>query len=118
VVTTRTPIDRPARPPITRRAVQLWEAMQRIECTCPPRNWSRYWEHEICDGCAERNRLRRGIHAELQLKPWEIPAVMAPDAPNPWPVGSRRHAGWRPNADAVERWLALEAAARELRRAT
>jgi hypothetical protein len=117
MVTTRTPIDRPGRVQVTPRAVALWEQMQQVECTCTPRDWSRYWEHQRCDGCEEQNRLRRAIHVELRLPPWEIPAVMPPDAPNPWPPGSRRHAEWRPNADAVARWEILATASKE-RRAT
>ena len=59
MVTTRTPIDRPGRVQVTPRAVALWEQMQQVECTCTPRDWSRYWEHQRCDGCEEQNRLRR-----------------------------------------------------------
>jgi hypothetical protein len=112
--TKRTPVNRPARVQVTPRAVALWEAMQRVECTCEPRNWARYWEHERCDGCEERSRLRCAIHAELRLKPYER-AVQDPDMPNPWPAGSHRHAGWAPDPDAVARWRALKAASRERR---
>jgi hypothetical protein len=112
--TKRTPIDRPPRIEITARAVALWEQIQVLECTCAPRSWgANYWNDELCDGCAERNRLRRAIHAELRLKPWEIPAVMAPDTPNPFPAGSPRAKNWRPDQDAVARWEALAEASRE-----
>jgi|SRR5262245_6693620 len=91
MATKRTPIDRPPRTPITPEAIRLFEAMKRIKCTCEPRDWDgKYWEHELCAGCEERNRLRRNLHQELRLKPWER-TVMAPDAPNPWPAGSPAH---------------------------
>lgn len=114
--TKRTPVDRRTRMEITPEAVRLFEAMKRIECTCAPRDWERYWEFEPCEGCEERSRLRRAIHRELKLPPWAIPCVVDPNAPNPWPAGSPRHARWRPNPDAVARWRALEAASREMRR--
>jgi len=114
--TKRTPIDRPPRIGITPRAVELWELMQQFTCTCEPRDWDgKYWEHELCPGCEERNLLRRELHQELRLKPWEK-TVMTPDAPCPWPTGSRAAEGWGPDPDAVERWRALEAASREMRR--
>jgi len=116
--TKRTPIDRSHRTPITPRAVELWELMRQFTCTCEPRDWDgRYWEHEPCPGCEERNLLRRALHQELKLKPWEI-TIRDPDAPNPWPAGSFAAKGWAPDPDAVERWRALAAASRERRRAS
>ena len=114
MVTKRTPIDRPPRMEITPRAVELWEQMQGLVCTCKPRDWGgAYWEHELCPGCQERTLFRRAIGQELRLPPWDIPYIIDPDAPNPWPAGSLRHARWRPDPDAVARWKALEAASRE-----
>jgi hypothetical protein len=113
--TKRTPINRPALPRITQRAVKLWERMQQLECTCAPRDWNgKYWEHEFCAGCQEWGRLDRAIHHELQLKLWEN-AVKDPDASNPYPVGSYAHEQWERDLDAETRWHALEVAAQEMR---
>ena len=117
MATKRVPIDRPVRMEITPRAVRLWEQMQRLECTCAPRDWDgAYWGHELCAGCEKRGQLKGGLHRELQLRPWED-AVSDPDALNPYPVGTYAHEHFERDRDAEARWRTLEAASKELRRA-
>jgi hypothetical protein len=64
-----------------------------------------------CPACERILALDGILFDELQLAPWDIGcSVEAPDSTNPYPVGCIQHERWAPNADAVERWLALDAA--------
>jgi hypothetical protein len=112
--TNRTPTRRqPRRPRITPQAIELFDQMQRLECTCPddldPSGLR-------CEGCNEHRRLMWELHAELQLRPWED-TLEAPNGKNPYPPGSYAAEHWHPDVEAVARWRALEAASREARRA-
>jgi len=119
MATKRTPLRREVLTPLTPRAIELWEAMQRLECTCLPRDWDgAYWEHQECAGCAEAGRLDSELWRELQLKLWQWPAVEDPNAANPYPEGSHAWKQWGDgNLEAQARWKALQRASREARRA-
>jgi hypothetical protein len=103
---------------ITPEAIRLFEAMERIECTCAPRDWDgKYWEHEPCPGCDRWWKLHGMLHRELGCKPWDWPCIEHPDSVSGYPEGSEASKRWRPNMEAQELWKALDAAAREARRA-
>jgi hypothetical protein len=116
--TKRVPINRPARMEITNEAIRLFEAMDRIECTCVPRDWDgEYWTHMPCPGCDRWWKLHSKLHRELGCKPWEWPCIQHPDTVSGYPEGSEAYKRWKPDLEAQELWQALDAAAREARRA-
>lgn len=96
--TRRTPIDRSRKPQITITAIRLFERMRR--CRDDDRWWALHGS--LCD--------------ELGTWPWEWPAIENPAGGNPHPPGTANHASWEPDEEARERWRALEAGARELRK--
>jgi hypothetical protein len=73
MTTNRTPIQRPALTMITPRAVELYESMGALRCTClpPPRPPTR----GPCPGCAKWYDLHDQLHRELAARPWEWPIV-------------------------------------------
>jgi hypothetical protein len=71
MTTNRTPIQRPALTMITPRAVELFVAMGKLRCTCPPPSPKR----SPCPGCERWYDLHADLHDELQCKPWEWPCV-------------------------------------------
>jgi len=103
MTTNRTPIQRPAATPITDRALDLFEAMGRLKCSCPP---PRPLAGEPCPGCRQWFDLHDLLHTELKLKPWQ------------WPCVSRRgpkHAGdtcWNDEISARMKMLSNAAKAR------
>jgi hypothetical protein len=114
----RTPLNRQRRKlQSTPKAIRLFIAMERVECTCAPRDWAgEYWKHTLCAGCDEWWRLHSELDKELGCRPWQWPCVEPPDAENPYPEGSYAAARWQPNLEAQERWRLLkEAAARRSR---
>ena len=72
MTTNRTPIKRPAATLITGRALDLFEAMGKLRCTCPPPEPLR---GEPCPGCKEWFGLHELLHSELKLRPWQWPCV-------------------------------------------
>jgi hypothetical protein len=76
MTTNRTPIQRPAAAMISPRAIDLWEAMGNLRCTCAPRDWDgKYWEHQQCPGCERWYDLHGELNDELGCAPWEWPCV-------------------------------------------
>jgi len=62
----------PPEPKITDRALDLFAAMGRLRCTCPP---PRPLAGGPCPGCAAWFDLHAELHDELKLKPWQWPCV-------------------------------------------
>jgi hypothetical protein len=104
-----------ARPEITPAAIAAFRKIKELEaaCSCLPRNWEKYWEHEPCASCEARATQWAKLRAELHLPPWQWPPVQNPDARNPYPAGSRAAAGWKPYPAAQELWRILEEAGAE-----
>jgi hypothetical protein len=69
--TRRTPLVRLPGVQITPRAVDLFVAMGKLKCSCPPPSPMR----EPCTGCQQWCDLHEALHDELQLPPWQWPAV-------------------------------------------
>jgi len=110
--TKRVPIGRPAAPMITVEVIKLFEAMRRCHCTCNPDD--RYTE---CPGCKKRQELDEQIGRELKAPVWEYPCLERPGATNPYPRSHANYMWWeKRDRGPQERWMALEQAARELRR--
>jgi hypothetical protein len=94
-------------------ALDLFVAMEKCECTCPPRDWAGEYWHQAdneCAGCETWWRLNSRLVDLLKLRPWQWPAYTHPDARNPWPEGSYMHSRWAPDAEGQERFRQLEAA--------
>jgi len=112
--TKRTPRSRSGVMRVTPRAIKLFDAMQRCNCTCPERDWGgKYWEHEQCAGCVKYYALRDKLHDELKLSPWDWPTVQSPTAENPYPPFHAQFPLWKPDHKAVKRWKILYQASRE-----
>jgi hypothetical protein len=71
MTTNRTPIERPALTMITPRAIDLYVAMGKLRCTCPPPSLKR----SPCRGCRRWHDLHAELHDELRCEPWEWPCV-------------------------------------------
>jgi hypothetical protein len=114
--TKRTPINRPPTGGrITDEAIALFDAMQRINCVCPPIDWGgEFWKRRECVGCQRWWELHSQLHDALNLKPWNWPVYQHPDS-NPYPSWHAQHGKWA-IAEAQERWRALDAASRWQRR--
>jgi hypothetical protein len=70
--TRRVPLVRRPAVRITPRAVELYESMGALRCTCPsPKPPTR----EPCPGCARWYDLHEQLHTELRCKSWEWPCV-------------------------------------------
>jgi hypothetical protein len=116
--TNRTRINRQPVERITPEAIKLFEAMERLECTCPPRDWEgEYWKHTPCRGCDRWWELHSRLYHLLGCKPWQWPCVEHPAAVPGYPEGSLAALAWNPDLGARARWKALDRAAREARRA-
>jgi hypothetical protein len=125
VTVNRTPISRPARPRFSDAALDLLAKMKRVRCTCPPFeiDWrGEYWKRSPeppCWGCQQWDEL----HSQLcdhwpGYRPWFWPVVADPEAPCPYPEWHAERADWmQRNQQAIERWLAIDAALRERARA-
>ena len=72
--TRRTPLVRRPAVQVTPRAVDLYIAMGKLKCTCPPPALKR----STCPGCERWWDLHADLHSELAAKPWE------------WPVAARK----------------------------
>ena len=119
MTTTRTPIGRaPRAAQITPRAIAAFRKMQRLEmkCTCAPDWEGKYFEHEQCRACDQWFRQHRILHGELNLQPWQWPAIENPDAVSPYPPGSEAALNDKPDLEAQERCRMLERAAAEAER--
>ena len=92
MVTTRTPINRPPRSHITPRAIELFKQMQG------------------CDGELSQ-QLHNELHDELQLKPWQWPAIVDPDEGQTEYPEYTGGGQWHPQAQALWRELERRAAA-------
>jgi len=90
--TRRTPLARRPTEKITDRALDLFEAMGRLRCTCPP---PEPLTGEPCPGCKQWYDLHAELHDELHCKPWEWPCVAqqspkGADDPSCWNVNIER----------------------------
>jgi hypothetical protein len=114
--TNRRRTKRPTKQQFTPRALALFRKIEKIECTCPPRDWDgEYWKHEECAGCDLWWDLYGELHDELGAPLWDWPCIQHPDAANPWPEGSYMAGQWKPNLVAQELYRALERAAHRRR---
>ena len=100
--TKRTPIKRAVRRQITPEITEIYSQMTSPEtaCTCvDPKAWI---HDEECDGCKKWKSLHNQLLDQLQLKPWQYPAVRRRGGPAAWSTPG-----------AVELWRELEAALAE-----
>jgi hypothetical protein len=74
VTTNRTPIERPAVTMVSSRALDLYEAMSKLRCTCAPPPLE-YWKHKMCAGCEAWWNLHSELDDELGCEPWQWPCV-------------------------------------------
>jgi len=114
----RKPLAHPVRTQqITPRAIQLFDQIRRVRCSCPPIDWEgEYWKGRECPGCKRWWQLHNELHDELGGKPWEWPAIEDPETQNPYPAKYPAHWSWQADREAQARWLLLAAASREARR--
>ena len=75
MTTNRTPINRPAVAQISDRALDLFEAMGRLRCTCPSPKPPTQGYRAPCPGCERWYDLHADLHDELQCQPWEWPCI-------------------------------------------
>ena len=109
--TTRTPIGRHPTPKVTPRAIQLFDMMMKVRCTCEP------GERFTCPGCKRWDRLDEELGAEMKVPIWRLGnTITSPDAGNPYPPGTYGHVTWQPDHEGQALWLLLAAASREARR--
>jgi hypothetical protein len=73
--TKRVPIERRSTVQITERALDLWEAMNRLRCTCLPVIQEHYWLHKMCASCRRWYDLHTELNDELHCEPWQWPCV-------------------------------------------
>src|SRR3954447_14558774 len=69
--TRRVLLFRPSAVQITPRAIDLYVAMGKLKCTCPPPSPTR----SPCPSCERWYDLHDELHRELGCKPWEWPCV-------------------------------------------
>jgi hypothetical protein len=70
--TKRIPVNRPQVVQITPRAIDLYEDMARLRCSCPS---PKPPTQGPCPGCERWYDLHEELHRELGCKLWEWPAV-------------------------------------------
>jgi hypothetical protein len=107
--TRRTPLDRPAAKQISERAVDLWEAMNKLRCSCPPVP-ADYWLHKMCAGCERWHDLHSELNNELHCEPWQWPCVAR--------ASPERAGSIMMNDEIAARMAALKAAAKARRAAS
>ena len=91
--------DKTRDPQITPTMIKLFVEYRRTFCTCDPNI-----RFDECPGCKRRKELEDHLSIAFAAGPWEFPCIKRPaDLENPQGV-------------TEERWIALERAARELRR--
>jgi hypothetical protein len=107
--TRRTPLDRPAVGlRITERAVDIFIAMGKLRCTCPPVP-ADYWTHKTCASCERwwdlHSELADELGTSVELWEWLIVARQSP-----------KHAGtFAVNEGTVARTVAFQEAAKARR---
>jgi hypothetical protein len=101
MVTKRVPIHRPARTRISPEALDMFRRMKAVEREGPQ--------------CEEWHQLNCALCRVLQLKPWQFPALVHPDAVRHWPASPASDPD--PWEAKLERYRALEATLAEQRRA-
>jgi hypothetical protein len=93
----RRPLRRPRR--VTEFSHEVLQAFVHLKdlgpCTCEPLDSRDKSPLDLCHRYNSWGRWDQAIWEELNLKPWEIPAVAHPDTPNA-------------NPEARRRWLELE----------
>ncbi len=100
--TKRIPLNRQHRPSLTPMAIEIFAQMRACVCDCP--GDFDFTRDQRCLDCQRYNELERQLRRELKLKIWEQ-VVEDPAA--------AVHPTLRPDEEARQRWLALEAALRE-----
>ena len=70
--TNRTPVRRPAQTTISSRAIDLFEAMSKLKCSCPS---PKPVTQGPCAGCEKWFDLHDLLHSELGCQPWEWPCI-------------------------------------------
>ena len=81
MTTSRTPIGRKGRMRLTNAAIAAFRKMQKLEteCTCSAyRLGWRVWKHPDCPACEEWSEQNSILRDELNLKPWDWPAITHP----------------------------------------
>jgi hypothetical protein len=80
MVTKRTPIARHHMASISERAVELYLAMKRIRCTCPPPEpgFTSPKLRDQCGNCERWWSLHNQLADELKLRPWFWPVIVPP----------------------------------------
>jgi hypothetical protein len=104
MTTNRTPIHRPALTTITSRAIDLYEAMGKLRCTCPS---PKPPTQGPCPGCEQWYNYHDALHSELHYEPWQWPCV-ARQSP-------KRAGSTCMNADIAARMALLKEAAKARR---
>jgi len=114
VTTKRIPIARPRRAQIVPEALDIFDEMKQLKCTCPEGAC-----RDECPGCQLWWRLHSRLAQLLPgRRPWHWPVIENPQAECPDPEGSYASAHWRPNEQGQATWLELEAALAERKKLT
>ena len=118
MTTKRIPIARPRRAQIVPEALDIFDAMTKLKCTCPPVDFEGA-DREECPGCELWSRLHSQLAGLLPgIKPWDWPVIENPQAECPYPEGSYAATHWRPNEKGQQRWRELDAALAERKKLT
>jgi hypothetical protein len=116
MTTKRIPIARPRRGQLMPEALDIFEAMKKLKCTCPPIDFE---GANLCSGCELWWRLHSQLADLLPgIRPWHWPVIENPHAQCPYPEGSYAAVRWRPNEQGQARWRELEAAVAERKKLT
>jgi hypothetical protein len=82
MVTTRTPINRQPRSPITPQAIELFRQIVEADDSCTCDDFS-------CEHCARFWKLQGALSRELKCRPWQYPPVIPP-----WVAAEDDHSDW------------------------
>ena len=114
VTTKRIPIARPRRAQIVPEALDTFDEMKQLKCTCPEGAC-----RDECPGCQLWWRLHSRLAQLLPgRRPWHWPVIENPQAECPYPEGSYAAARWQPNEQGQARWRELDAALTERKKLT
>jgi len=98
---------------ITVRAIEIFDAMMRIRCSCDPDD-----RNTKCAGCRRYDLLDEQLGLELKTPVWQLPTIARPGGVCPYPPGHAGCAWWENRDRAAEKlWLALDQASRAARTA-
>jgi hypothetical protein len=116
--TVRTPIARSARLRFSDEALDLFQQIRKVRCTCPPRavDWDgEYWKDTVsprCAGCERSDELRgRLFEVWPNVRPWFWPIVANPASKCPYPPNHANVPEWhRTLEESAGRWREIEGA--------